>query len=162
MSKKVKITHELPAIYQSDSKILILGTIPSIKSREVKFYYGHPQNRFWKILEILFNESISDKKEFLQRHHIALWDVLASCEIKGSSDGSICHEVPNDIPKLLEKTEIKVIFTTGKMAHKLYQKYFQESISLKEINLPSTSAANCKKTLSDLTQEYHILLDYLE
>lgn len=152
----------MPPIYDKDSQILILGTMPSVKSREVKFYYGHPQNRFWKIMENLFEEEIIDKKAFLLKHHIALWDVLESCEIKGSSDSSIQKEKPNPIPDLLPKTQIKAIFTTGKTAHKFYQKYFKTTISIPEINLPSPSPANCAKKLEELVEEYKIIQNFLE
>lgn len=157
-----KINHELPPVFDENCQILILGTIPSMKSREVKCYYGHPQNRFWKILEILFKQTITDKKAFLLNHHIALWDVLASCEIKGSSDSSIKNETPNSIEYLLEKSSIQVIFTTGKMAHKYYQKYFKNTISIPEINLPSTSPANCAKKIEELVEEYKIIQDFLK
>lgn len=157
-----RVKHELPPIWDCNSKILILGTIPSVKSREVKFYYGHPQNRFWKILELVFNQKIEEKKEFLLKHQIALWDVLESCEIKGSSDSSIQKEKPNPIPDLLQKTQIQAIFTTGKTAHKFYQKYFKNTISILEINLSSPSPANCAKKIEELVEEYKIIQKILE
>lgn len=155
-----KVEHELPPIFNEKSKILILGTMPSVKSREVKFYYGHPQNRFWKIMEIIFMQEIKDKERFLLEKHIALWDILESCKI--SSDSSIKNEKPNNISYLLEKTSIKVIFTTGKTAHKYYEKYFKNKITIPEINLSSTSPANCAKKLYDLVEEYKIIKEYLE
>ena len=157
-----KVNHEFEPIYDKFSQILILGSIPSKKSREVKFYYGHPKNRFWLVLENIFEEKIIDKKLFLKNHHIALWDVLASCEIEGSSDSSIKNEKVNDISKILKNTSIKVIFTTGKVAHKYYQKYFKNIIKIPEINLPSTSPANCAYSLEKLILEYKIILDYLD
>ena len=122
----MKIKHELPPIYEKDSEILILGSIPSVKSREVGFYYGHPQNRFWKILAILFNEEFpittDEKITFLKKHKIALWDVLASCTITKSSDASIKNIKTNDINDIIQRSNIKVIFTTGKKAYDIYQK----------------------------------------
>lgn len=155
-----RVYHEFPPFYDENSKVLILGSIPSVKSREIGFYYGHPQNRFWKVLSLVFNSSILDKKEFLKQHHIALWDVLESCEINGSSDDSIKKEIPNNIPLILEKCNINAIFTTGKIAHKYYMKYFKE-INIPIFNLPSTSPANCKVSLDELVEEYKIIRDYL-
>lgn len=156
------VKHELEPIYDSEAQILILGTMPSKYSRQVHFYYGHPQNRFWRVLELIFQEKITDRKAFLLKHHIALWDVLASCEINGSSDQSIKNETVNDIPSLLAKTNIKVIFTTGQKAHFYYQKYFHNQIAIPEINLPSTSPANCAYSLEDLRDHYQKILDYLQ
>lgn len=156
-----RIEHELPPIYNKESKILILGTIPSVKSRELKFYYSHPKNRFWQVLEVIIQEKITDKKSFLLKNKIALWDVLESCEIKKSSDSSIKNEKPNDIQYLLNNSKIKVIFTTGKTAHKYYQKYFKDKIKIPEINLPSTSPANCKIKLEELVEQYKVIKEYL-
>ena len=157
-----KVKHELSPIYNEFSRILILGTMPSVKSREVGFYYGHPKNRFWKVLEKVFEEQIIDKKEFLLKHHIALWDVLSSCSIKGSSDASIKNAKPNKKEKILKETEIKAIFTTGKTAYKYYLKFFDEKIKLPVICLSSTSPANAKVSLEKLIEEYKIIKDYLK
>lgn len=157
-----KVKHELSPIYNEFSRILILGTMPSVKSREVGFYYGHPKNRFWKVLEKVFEEQIIDKKEFLLKHHIALWDVLSSCSIKGSSDASIKNAKPNKIEKILKETEIKAIFTTGKTAYKYYLKFFDGKIKLPVICLSSTSPANAKVSLEKLIEEYKIIKDYLK
>lgn len=157
----MQVKHELKPIYNKHSKILILGTIPSVKSREVGFYYAHPKNRFWKTLEIVMNEKIVDKTEFLLKHHIALWDVFATCEIKGSSDASIKNAKPNNIEKLLKESHIKVIFTTGKTAYKYYLKFFKDKIHLPVICLPSTSPANCKIKSEDLVEEYSVIQKYL-
>ena len=157
-----KVEHEFPPIFDNNSKILILGTIPSVKSREVNFYYGHPKNRFWKVLAKLFAEEIENKKSFLLNHNIALWDVLKSCDINGSSDSSIRNEIPNDILSILKNSSIKVIFTTGKTAHKYYEKYFKDKIEILEINLPSTSPANCRIKEEDLLEHYKIILEYLK
>lgn len=157
-----RITHPLPPIYNKQSQVLILGTMPSVKSREVHFYYGHPKNRFWNVLEAVFQEKIIDKEAFLLKHHIALWDVCASCEIDGSSDHSIKQVIPNDISKLIKDSNIKVIFTTGKVAYKLYLKYFKDTILLPVYNLPSTSPANCAKSLEDLKLEYQKIKEYID
>lgn len=151
------VEHPLEPIYDNNSKILILGTMPSIKSRELKFYYAHPQNRFWKVLEKVFKTKIIDKKEFLHKNNIALWDVVASCEIRGSSDSSIKNVIPNDIKSLIEKTNIKYIFTTGKTAYSLYNKYLYEKTKIEAILLPSPSPANCKMKLEELVKEYEII-----
>ena len=139
----MKVSHEFGPYINKDSKILILGSIPSVKSREYGFYYMHPQNRFWKIMSDLFDEefpeTLPDKKNFLKRHYIALWDVLESCEIKGSSDSSIKNPRVNDIKGLILDTDVKAIFVTGKKALELYNKYCYKDICIPAIYLPSTS-----------------------
>lgn len=140
------VTHTFEPVYDENAKILILGTMPSPKSRENGFYYSHPQNRFWKILAEIFQEPFpsgnGQKKEMLYRHHIALWDVLQSCRIEGASDSSIKDPVPNDIKGLLDKTHIKTIFTTGKTAYRLYERFCLDKTGIQAIALPSTSPAN--------------------
>lgn len=158
---KTRVKHEFKPIYNEESKILILGTMPSVKSREVGFYYAHPKNRFWTVLEIIFEEKIEDKEAFLLKHHIALWDVFASCSIKGSSDASIKNARPNKIPKLLKESNIKVIFTTGKTAYKYYLQFFKEKTHLPVFCLPSTSPANCKIKMPELVEEYSKIKEYL-
>ena len=153
--------HTIKPYYNSDSKILILGSFPSIISRKENFYYAHPQNRFWKILSIIYNEEIKNdiesKKLFLKKHNIALFDVCASCNIKGSSDLSIKNVVPNDISNILNNSNIKKIYLNGKTASKLYEKLLKKSISLETISLPSTSPANAKYRLEDLVKEYQVI-----
>ena len=152
------VTHEFPALFDANSEVLLLGSIPSPKSREQGFYYGHPQNRFWKILASVLNEplpaTIDEKKSMLLKHHIALWDVLDSCTIIGASDTSIEDVVPNDIATLLAKTKIKRIFCTGATAHKLYEKYCEASTRIKAVKLPSTSPANCAFKFEALVEAY--------
>ena len=148
--------HTIKPFYNKDSKVLILGSFPSVKSREEGFYYAHPQNRFWKVLASIFEEEIVDKKEFLKQHKIALFDVCASCEIKGSSDVSIKEVVPNNIKEILEESAIQHIILNGKTASKLYQKYMKE-IKVPSITLPSTSPANATFSLEKLIEEYQIL-----
>lgn len=158
---KEMIIHPFKPIYDKDSKILILGSIPSPKSREMGFYYGHPQNRFWKVLANIYNEPFPDnnqkKKEFVINHHIALWDVVKSCEIKGASDSTIAHVIPNDIKSLLNQTQIKCIITTGKKADQLYQKYCFKNTKITSICLPSTSPANCAMKEELLIKKYQII-----
>lgn len=152
-----RVEHTFPAFYDSSSKILILGSMPSVKSREEGFYYMHPSNRFWLVLEHVYQEKIIDKKEFLKRHHIALWDVLSSCLIDGSKDASIKDIEVNDITSLLSKTNIKYIYTTGKTAYTLYQKYIYPETKIKAVALPSTSSANAKASLPYLVKSYSII-----
>lgn len=156
--------HTFEPVYNEHSEILILGTFPSVKSREQGFYYGHPQNRFWKIMQILTHSkeavnNIKDKKELLLKHKIAIWDTVKSCEIVGSSDSSIKNVVPADIKWLLEQTKIEKIFANGGKAYQLYQKY-AFPITMKEIiKLPSTSPANASYTLERLLEEWKIILE---
>lgn len=141
-----KVTHTFPAFYQKDSKILLLGSMPSKKSREENFYYMHPQNKFWKVLARVYKEEIpmtlEEKKMFLIRHKIALWDCIESCEIKGSSDASIKNVIPTDLNRILKDSDIQRIYTTGKKAQDLYNKYHYEKTKIAAIQLPSTSPAN--------------------
>ena len=154
----MKVTHKLEPIYDENSKVLILGTIPSIKSREIGFYYSHPQNRFWKVLAIIFNETtpntIEEKKDFLLRNNIALWDTIKSCNITSSSDSAITNIKVNDISKLLKKTKINKIYTTGKKAYDIYIKEIQKKTNIEAVYLPSTSPANATFTLEKLIKEY--------
>ena len=157
----MRVFHELPPVFDENSKVLILGSLPSVKSRKVGFYYMHPQNRFWRVLEEIFKEKIEEKKEFCLIHHIALWDTCASCEITSSSDSSIKNIVPNDLSLILEKANIVQIFTTGKKAHEIYQKYLYPVYKKEDICLSSTSPANAKKKLEDLVEEYKKIIKFL-
>ncbi len=161
------VKHPLEPIYDSNSKVLILGTMPSIKSREQKFYYAHPKNRFWSTLSKVYEEQIGDTKEekicFLLKHRIALFDVLKSCEISSSSDSSIKNPVPNDFDFILKNSNISVIFTTGKKAYNLYQKYCYPKTKIEAIYLPSPSPANCPKGIEEkLYQEYKLIRKKIE
>lgn len=161
-----KITHPFKPVYNTQSKILILGTIASPKSREYGFFYGHPQNSFWKVLANIFDvqmpKSIEDKKCFLLKNKIAVWDVLLSCEIIGADDNSIKNPAVNDFSNILRNSEIKHIFTTGKTATKLYEKYCFENTQIPAVYLPSTSPANRKYYNFDkLCDEYKIIKDLL-
>lgn len=157
----MQVYHEFPPVYDENSKVLVLGSIPSVKSRGEGFYYMHPKNRFWKVLESVFGEEILDKKEFCLQHGIALWDTCASCEIHASSDASIKNIVPNDLEVIFQKAKIKQIFTTGKKAHEIYQKYLYPIYKKEDICLPSTSPANAKMKLEDLIKEYQVIIKYL-
>ena len=162
----MRVNHEFGPYINKDSKILILGSIPSIKSREYGFYYMHPQNRFWKVLSDIFEEDfpieIFDKKVLLKKYNIALWDVLDSCDINGSADSSIRDPKVNDIKKLIKDTNVKYIFVTGKAALNLYNRYCLKEVGLSAIYLPSTSGANCGVSYSDLKEKYEILKKYLK
>jgi G:T/U mismatch-specific DNA glycosylase len=157
----MKQYHNIQPIYNKQSRILILGSFPSVKSREAQFFYHHPQNRFWKILATLHHheplETIEAKKAFLLEHHIALWDVIESCQIKGSSDSSIEDVVVNDIHSILQKTQITHIYTNGKKAHQLYQKYCYPYTHIQDICLPSSSPANASFSLERLIKEWNII-----
>ncbi|MBR3768636.1 MAG: DNA-deoxyinosine glycosylase [Clostridia bacterium] len=152
------IVHPFPPYYDENSEILILGSFPSVKSREEMFFYGHPQNRFWKVISAVTESdipvTIEQKKELLLRNKIALWDVIASCEIEGSSDSSIKNVVPNDISGILKNSKVKKIYVNGKTAEKYYNKYIKEKIGMSAICLPSTSPANAKCTLEKLISEW--------
>lgn len=166
MALQSYVTHTLDPVYDSNSRVLILGTMPSPKSREVGFYYAHPQNRFWPVLAALFAEPIppdaAAKKEFALRHHIALWDVLHACRIEGADDSTIRDPVPNDIAGLLGKSAVRAVFTTGKKAAGLYRRFCLPSTGLPAVCLPSPSPANCRGcTQETLIRDYRILLEYL-
>ncbi|MBQ9532223.1 MAG: DNA-deoxyinosine glycosylase [Eubacterium sp.] len=152
------IIHPIDPIWNSDSKILILGSFPSVKSREEGFYYGHPQNRFWKVLTGVYNSSIpitiQDKKTFLINNNIAVWDVIHSCEIVGSSDSSIKNVVTNDISEIIDSTDIRAVFTNGKLADKLYKEYIEPEINMNSVCLPSTSPANAAWSLEELIDKW--------
>lgn len=154
--KSETVLHELAPLFDERSRVLILGTMPSPKSREAGFYYMHPQNRFWKTTAEVLGEAlpktIEERRELCLRHNIALWDVLASCEINGASDSSIRNAAPNDIPALLEKCPIAAVFTTGKKAHELYRRFFPDL--LEDVCLPSPSPANRAVSEEKMLSEY--------
>ena len=146
MAMRNKVFHTLPPWYDTTSRVLVLGSMPSPKSRETSCYYGHPQNRFWPTLAVVYEEPIERDAEarrvFALHHHIALWDVLACCTIAGADDASISEPVPNDLPQILRAADIRAIFTTGKKAHQLYDVLLLPTIGREAILLPSTSPAN--------------------
>jgi G:T/U mismatch-specific DNA glycosylase len=154
--------HNIKPVYNKESKVLILGSFPSVKSREAEFFYHHPQNRFWKIFENLYDvrlDSIENKKLFLLEHNIAIWDVIESCEIQGSSDSSIKKVKTNNILELINNSNIKTIYTNGKKAEQLYKKYCEKDTRIKSICLPSTSPANAIYSLEKLIKEWRKIKD---
>ncbi len=157
------IEHPIPPYYNKNSKILILGSFPSVKSREMMFFYGHPQNRFWKVMaavyEDIFPETVEDRKDFLGRHGIAAWDVIASCDIRGSSDASIKNVTPNDLSIILDNADIRKIFVNGRTAEKLYIKYSEKNTGRKAVCLPSTSPANAAWNFEKLKDSWIVIKD---
>ena len=156
------IIHPIPPVYDKNSKILILGSFPSVKSREAGFFYGHPQNRFWKVIAAVFDdtvpETIDEKREFLIRNHIAVWDVIKSCKIEGSSDTSIRNVTPNDLKIIINNSDVRKIYVNGKTAEKYYIKYIERELGIKAQCLPSTSPANAAWSLERLIEEWKCIL----
>ena len=160
-----QVTHNIPPVFNKRSRVLILGSFPSVKSRETEFFYGHPQNRFWKVIAALCGapvpETVAQKKELLLRNGIALWDVIAVCSVDGSADSSIKNAVPNDISSLLSETNIKHIFLNGKTAEKYYNRYIKSAVDIPALCLPSTSPANAAKNLDALVEDWSIIKKFL-
>lgn len=154
--------HNLEPFFDKNSQILILGSFPSVKSREQNFYYAHPQNRFYKVLSAVFNanlpQNLDEKKEFLSKFNIALFDVIKTCQISGSSDLSIKNAVPNDISQILKNSQISKIYTNGATASKLYQKHIFPKTNINAISLPSTSPANAKFSLKKLVECWRVVV----
>lgn len=152
------VVHEIEPVFDSNSHVLILGSFPSVKSREAQFYYGHPRNKFWKVLSGVFNDeepiTKEEKIDFLLRHRIALWDVIESCDIKGSSDSSITNVKVNDLKKIIEGSNIKRIFVNGDKAYRLYNKYQKDTTGIEAVKLSSTSPANAKMDIQSLILEW--------
>lgn len=156
MSEYQNVRQPFLPVYDQNSKILILGSFPSVKSREMGFYYGHPRNRFWRVLaEILewdMPDSIDAKREMLLANQIAVYDVIESCRIIGSSDSSIKDVVPADLGQIVKASRIKTVFTNGKTAARLYNKYQAGDVGLPMVELPSTSPANAAYSLDKLIE----------
>ncbi len=152
------ILHPIPPVYDRNSKILILGSFPSVKSREEGFFYGHPRNRFWNVTAAVFDtavpQNIDEKKAFLLRNHIALWDVIGSCDITGSADSSIKNVSANDLDLILKQADIRKIFVNGKTAYKYYRKFSEIKTGRPAVCLPSTSPANAAWTVERLTESW--------
>lgn len=161
-----QVKHEIPPIFDENSKILILGSFPSVKSRENKFFYHHPQNRFWKVLANIMDvdvpNTLEQKRNFLLNSKIAIWDVIGSCEIEGSSDSSIKNVIVNDLNLIIKNCNIKQIFCNGGKSYELYKKYCEKNTNIKAIKLPSTSPANARFSLDKLISEWNIIFDYLK
>lgn len=158
------VQHEIPPVFDENSRVLVLGSFPSVQSRKAAFFYGHPQNRFWRVLPALYGaeplKTIPEKRAFCARHGIALWDVIASCEIVGSSDSSIQNAVANDLTVILSAAPIECIFTNGKTAGKLYDRYILPQIGKPAVCLPSTSPANAAWTLEKLVAAWQIIRNF--
>lgn len=150
------IVHPIQPVYNKYSRILILGSFPSVKSREEGFFYGHPQNRFWRVLAAVFQEqvprTIEEKRAFLLQNRIAVWDVIASCDIEGSSDSSIKNVVPNNLEQILHTAPIETVYVNGKKAQQLYIRYLEPETGRKAVCLPSTSPANAAWSLDRLIE----------
>lgn len=159
------MTHNIDPVYDSHSEILILGSFPSVKSREQQFFYGHKQNRFWRVLAHVLNcavpENTEQKRAMLLTHHVALWDVIASCEITGSSDASIRNVCPNDLSRIIDSADIRAIYTNGSKAYQLYQKYIFPINGREAYPLPSTSPANAGYSLDRLVETWSVIREKL-
>lgn len=157
-----KVVHPFAPVFDEDSRVLILGSLPSVKSREQQFYYGHPQNRFWKMLSACLDgpvlESVEQKEKFLHEHHIALWDVIHSCTIAGSSDASIRDVCANDLNDILGHSQVNMIICNGKAAEKYYRKFQLKQTGIEPVVLPSTSPANAAWSLSRLVEAWKPVL----
>lgn len=152
------ILHPIPPLYDRQSRTLILGSFPSVKSREAQFFYGHPQNRFWKVLAAVFGcpmpQTVPEKRAMLHAHHIALWDVIGSCDIEGSADSSIKNAVPNDLTPIFTTADIRNIYCNGAISHKLYQKHLAWQTGRNATKLPSTSPANAAWSVERLVEAW--------
>ncbi len=155
------INHPIPPLYDENSRILILGSFPSVKSREAKFFYGHPQNRFWKVVATIFEDevpqTIPKKRELLLKNHIAVWDVIKSCDIEGSADSTIRNVVANDLSVILDTANIERIYVNGRTAEKYYKKYTKDMVNREATVLPSTSPANAAWNLEKLVNAWKVI-----
>ncbi len=155
------LSHPIPPLYDSSSEILILGSFPSVKSRQAMFFYGHPQNRLWKVISAVYEnkepKTIEEKRQFLLSHHIALWDVIASCDIEGSADSTIKNVQANDLTVILNTANVRQIFVNGKTAERYYNHYIHPTIGRSAICLPSTSPANAAWSIDRLTDAWRVV-----
>ena len=158
-----RIAHPFGPLFGAESRILILGSFPSVKSREQQFFYGHPQNRFWKVVAAVFEETvpatIEEKKKLILGHRLALWDSIASCVITGSSDASIREVRPNDLRIILDHCRIRRIYCNGRKSHEMYERYIFPETGREAVCLPSTSPANAQWSLEKLTEAWSVLKD---
>jgi hypoxanthine-DNA glycosylase len=161
-----RIIHPIPPLYDQDSKVLVLGSFPSVKSREAQFFYHHPQNRFWRVVSQVFGEpipaSIEEKRGLLLRNHVAVWDVIQSCEITGSADSSIKNVIANDLSEILTAADIHQIITNGATAHQLYMRYIYPHTGIEAIKLPSTSPANAAFSMERLLEAWSVLRTFTD
>ena len=155
------LTHPFPPVYDAHSRVLILGSFPSVKSREQRFFYGHPQNRFWRVLAAVFScavpQTVAEKEAMLRANGVALWDVIASCEISGSSDASIRNAVPNDLTEIFAAADIRAVYCNGAAAYALYQKYILPVTGRTAEKLPSTSPANAAWRPEQLIEAWSVI-----
>ena len=162
MSKENNVVHPFGPLYNENSESLILGSFPSVKSREAMFFYGHPQNRFWKVIPMLYGEkppeNIEEKKSLILRHNLALWDSIHSCTITGSSDSSVKDVVPNDISGIIENSKIRKVFCNGALSHKMYMRYIYPDTKIEAVKLPSTSPANAAFSIDRLIEHWKVIL----
>lgn len=153
-----RIIHPIPPLYDENSAKLILGSFPSVKSREAMFFYGHPQNRFWKLMAMLFDEeppgTVEEKKRLILSHNLALWDSIQSCTITGSSDSSVKDVVPNDLSVILKNSQVTQIYCNGALSHKMYMKYIYPQTKIAAVKLPSTSPANAAFSIERLYEQW--------
>ena len=162
MNDPQHLIHPIPPLYDADCRVLILGSFPSVKSREAMFFYGHPQNRFWPLLARLFDEpaptSVDQKKRLALTHHVAMWDVIRSCTVTGSSDSSIRDVEPNDLSVILDNSCVQRIYCNGALSYRMYQKYIRPVIGIEAVRLPSTSPANAACSMERLIGEWSAIL----
>ena len=163
MADTAKIVHPIPPLFNEASKTLILGSFPSVKSREAMFFYGHPQNRFWRLMALLYGEetplTVEEKKRLILSRRLALWDTIHSCTVTGSADSSIKDVVPNDLSLILQNSRVDRIFCNGATSHKLYQKYIYPKNGIRALKLPSTSPANAAWSLERLAEAWRVIRD---
>ena len=161
VSGQVFLTHPFGPLFSENSKVLILGSFPSLKSREQNFFYGHPQNRFWKVISSIYDEpapeTIDEKRRLILSTGLALWDSIASCDITGSSDSSIKNARANDIGIILRNAPVEKIFTNGRKSHELYERYIEPATGIKDVCLPSTSPANAQWSLESLIKAWSVI-----
>lgn len=155
------IIHPFPPLFGAGSDTLILGSFPSVRSREAMFFYGHPQNRFWRVLAAVYSEavpvSVDEKKALVLRHGLALWDSVRSCTVTGSSDGSVKNIVPNDIGFVIANSRIERIFCNGALSYSVYEKHIRPAVGIEAVKLPSTSPANAAYSLEKLVSEWMMI-----
>ena len=165
MKEYTHIVHPFGPLFDENSTVLILGSLPSVKSREQNFFYGHPQNRFWPLLAALFGEaapqSVEEKRALALRNHVALWDTIYSCDIVGSSDSSIRSVVPTDLRPILAASGVKRIFCNGRTSGLYYKKHQEKVLHIEATVLPSTSPANAAWTMDRLMDAWRVILEYV-
>ena len=158
-----RILHPFPPLFDSESRTLILGSFPSVKSREAMFFYGHPQNRFWRLIALLCHEdtpqTVEEKSSLILRHHLALWDSIRSCTITGSSDSSVRDVVPNDLRVIFDNSKTERVFCNGALSHKMYMKYIYPQTGIAAVKLPSTSPANAAYSLERLAESWRVIME---